>query len=136
MSNKFTGRGNLAAAPTVRHVEVDGEKRAVASMRIYFDRPVPNGEGEFEDKGGFWLDVSLWGPRAETAARLLDKGARVAVSGSLVQRTWEDKESGEPRSRIELIADQVDLDLSRVDSVSWRGRQSEVTDDEHAAAAP
>ncbi|HGY89646.1 MAG TPA: single-stranded DNA-binding protein [Planctomycetes bacterium] len=135
MSNKFLGRGNLAAAPTLKHVEVDGEKRAVASMRIFFDRSVPDGNGGFEDKGGFWLDVSLWGPRAETAARLLDKGARVAVSGSLVQRTWEDKDSGDPRSRIELIADQVDVDLVRVDTLTYRARQNEATD-EQAAANP
>ena len=125
MANRFVGRGNLAAAPTVKHVEVDDEKRAVASMRIYFDRNVPDGDGGFEDKGGFWLDVSLWGPRAETAARLLDKGARVAVSGTLVQRTWEDKESGEPRSRIELIADQVDLDLARVERIEFRAKNEE-----------
>ena len=125
MSNWFSGRGNLAAAPTLKHVDVEGEKRAVASMRIYFDRQVPNGDGEFEDRGGFWLDVSLWGPRAETAARLLDKGARVAVSGSLVQRTWEDKESGEPRSRIELNADYISLDLARIERIEMRARNEE-----------
>ena len=125
MANWFTGRGNLAAAPTLKHVDVDGEKRAVASMRIYFDRQVPNGDGDFEDRGGFWLDVSLWGPRAETVARLLDKGARVVVSGSLVQRTWEDKETGEPRSRIELNADHLSLDLARIERIEMRASSEE-----------
>ncbi len=135
MSNRFLGRGNLADAPTLKHVDVEGGKRTVASMRIYFDRSVPDGDGGFEDKGGFWMDVSLWGNRAEAAARILAKGARVAVSGSIVLRTWEDKESGEERSRFELIADSVDLDLGRVDTVTYRQRQSEATD-EQATAAP
>lgn len=125
MANEFRGRGNLGAAPALKQVEVDGEKRSVAEMRVYFDRSVPDGDGGFVDRGGFWLDVNLWGPKGEAAAKVLVKGARVAVSGSLVQRTWEDKESGEPRSRIELIADQVALDLSRVERVEFRAKAEE-----------
>ena len=53
MANHFEGRGNLAAAPELKQVEVDGEQRTVAELRIYFDRSVPDGDGGFEDRGGF-----------------------------------------------------------------------------------
>lgn len=87
MSNHFAGRGNLGADPELKHVEIDGKPRAVAALRIYFERPVPDGDGGFTDKGGFWLPVNLWGPKAETIAKLLRKGARVRVEGTLVQDT-------------------------------------------------
>ncbi len=119
MSNQFIGRGNLGADPELKHVEIEGETRSVAELRIYFDRPVPDGEGGFIDKGGFWLPVNLWGPKAEVIAKHLCKGARVRVEGTLVQDTWEDKDGGEV-SRIEVQADSVDLDLARVEAVTFR----------------
>lgn len=118
MANRFYGSGNLGNPPELRTVEVNGEPRQVASLRVYFDRQVPNGD-DFEDRGGFWLNVSLWGERAEQAVKLLTKGARVTVSGTLVQHTWED-ENGEEASRIELNADRVSLDLARVERVEFR----------------
>jgi single-strand DNA-binding protein len=120
MSNHFVGRGNLGADPELKQVEIDGEARAVVALRIYFDRPVPDGEGGFTDKGGFWLPVNLWGPKAEVIAKLLRKGARVRVEGTLVQDTWEDKATAEPVSRIEVQADCIDLDLSRVEAITFR----------------
>ena len=129
MANRFHGRGNLGSVPEVKHVEVDGQRRPVANMRVYFDRQVPDGEGDFQDRGGFWLTVSLWDRKAEAAAKVLTKGARVAVSGTLVEHTWTDKESGEQRSRLELHADHVDLDLGRVERIELRNREDGGQDD-------
>ncbi|MGH8531652.1 MAG: tyrosine-type recombinase/integrase [Gammaproteobacteria bacterium] len=39
---------------------VVGEPRTVTELRVYFDRQVPDGNGGFEDRGGFWLPVHLW----------------------------------------------------------------------------
>jgi single-strand DNA-binding protein len=120
MSNHFLGRGNLGADPEFKHMELEGESRTVVELRIYFDRPVPNGDGGFTDKGGFWLPVNLWGSKAEAVAKLLRKGTRVRVEGTLVQDTWDDKATGEPHSRIEVQANSVDLDLARVESITFR----------------
>lgn len=117
MANDFRGRGNLGTAPILRHTENgSGEAVPVASLRVYFDRRKPVGD-TFEDRGGFWANVSLWGYRAEAIARLLPKGARVAVEGELYQSSWEDRDTGEPRSQLEVRATHVDLDLGRVASV-------------------
>jgi single-strand DNA-binding protein len=124
MSNKFSGRGNLGADPELRYTPGDASE-PVCSMRVYFDRPKPDGKDGFEDKGGFWLDVSYWGARGEAAAKLLKKGARVAVTGDLYEDSWQDKDTGEPRSKLRLRADNVDLDLSRIDNVLWRARAEE-----------
>ena len=121
MSNRFLGRGNLGADPEIRYT-AGGENEPVCSLRIFFDRPKPDGNGGFEDKGGFWLDTNLWGARGEAAARLLKKGARVLVTGELYEDTWQDRETGEDRSKVRLRAENVDLDLNRLDSVNWRSQ--------------
>ena len=120
MANRFEGRGNLGARPELKTVQVDGEERLVAELRIYFDRRVPDGDGEFVDRGGFWLTANLWGERARQIAELLPKGARVLVTGTLVQDTWADRESGEERRAVQLVADHVSLDLGRVEGVRLR----------------
>ncbi|MDA3921901.1 MAG: single-stranded DNA-binding protein [Salinisphaera sp.] len=123
MSNSFTASGNLAAAPELKTVTVNGENRQVAEVRMYCDRPVPDGDDGFKDKGGFWLNVSRWGAAAEHAARVLDKGFRVKVEGTLVQNSWE--KDGEKYSRLELSADDITLDLSRIESITQRARRQE-----------
>ncbi|MGH8653012.1 MAG: single-stranded DNA-binding protein, partial [Gammaproteobacteria bacterium] len=82
---------------------------------------VPDGNAGFEDRGGFWLPDHFSVPRGESVAKLLPKGARVRVEGTLVQDTWEDKD-GETVSRIEVQADSIDLDLSRVEAVTFRAK--------------
>ena len=124
MSNRFEGRGNLGNDPVLKYVDVAGEKRAVCELRIYFDRQVRDGD-EWKEQGGFWLDVAYWGRRAEQAGKLLAKGCRVSVLGTLVQETWVDKTTGEERHKLVLDADSVDLDLIRVDSVKFAEKRGE-----------
>lgn len=136
MSSLFFGRGNLGQDPELREVETGDGKRQVVTLRVYFDRPVPDGDGGFEDRGGFWMDVTVWGARAEQAARVLRKGARVAVAGRLVQRAWTDRE-GHSRTSLEVVADSVDLDIARIEQVAWRERagKEQGRGEEEAAAA-
>lgn len=128
MSNRFSGVGNLGVAPTLKPVEVRGETRMVAEMRIYFDRLVPDGDGGWKDKGGFWMDVAWWGKKAERAVPLLPKGARVEVSGVLVQESWNDKEDKE-QTRLRVTADRVSLDMGRVEHIEFRKRSEAPADD-------
>ena len=44
------------------------------------------------------------------------------VEGTLLQDTWEDRETGEPASRIEVQADGIDLDLARVEAITFRAK--------------
>jgi single-strand DNA-binding protein len=120
MSNVFQGAGNLGDAPTLKRATVNGEQQPVLELSIYFDRPVPNDKDEFEDKGGFWLVAELWGKRAERAAALLAKGARVRIEGTLVQDSWVDKESQEERIKFKLKLDWIALDPIRIESVKFK----------------
>ena len=125
MSNKFTGTGNLGADPVLTS-PVGDEQRQVADMRIYFDRPVRDHESEqFEDRGGFWLDVSAWDRLADDVTRVVKKGMRVKVEGSLKHTTWTDENSGENRSKWVLYADDITLALGRLESTQLRQSNKE-----------
>lgn len=127
MSTRFIGTGNLGCDPDFKS-PVGDEERQVADMRIYFDRPVQHKESkQFEDKGGFWLDVSAWDRLAVDVVRVLKKGMRVKVEGSLKHNTWTDEPSGEERSKMVLYADEMTLVLSRVETIQIR-QKTEATD--------
>ncbi len=113
MGNKFSGEGNLGLDPELKHLDDKDDEQSVCNMRIYFDKPVPTGDG-FEDKGGFWMNVEIWGKRAIKCGELLKKGHRVAVDGSFIEKSWKDKESGEDRSGLVVRAKRVNPDLMLV----------------------
>jgi len=127
MSNKFTGTGNLGSDPALSS-PVGSEQRKVADMRIYFDRPVLDHDSEqFEDKGGFWLDVSAWDWLADDVMRVLKKGIRVKVEGSLKQSTWTDEKTQQDRSKWVLYADEITLAIGRIESTQLRKSTTETT---------
>jgi len=121
MINQFQGIGNLGTAPVLSIVPVGEEQRKVVNMRVFFDRPV--GE-EFKDKGGFWYSVDIWGYRAEEALRVLKKGTRVFLTGSLRQESWTDEE-GEVRSEQRLSADYFFIDSVCIESIQYREKNQE-----------
>lgn len=127
MSNQFSGVGNLGQAPVLRTVQVDGEDRSVADLRVYFDRSVPQDDGSFEDEGGFWLSVSVWGARAESAVKVLRKGARIQVDGQLREESWEDAEGAEHRE-LRLTASRIGIDPVCIESVTYRPRAGAPTE--------
>ncbi|MBK6742554.1 MAG: single-stranded DNA-binding protein [Hydrogenophilales bacterium] len=128
MSNTFVGTGNLGAAPTLKHVP--GERRGPRRLRItgFFDEYSRDEHGELQQSGGFWLTGSIWDRRAEAAAKLLRKGARVSIEGRLREETWQDKTTGEDQSDFRLAVDDVFLALSRIESVQFKEKAGAVED--------
>ncbi len=120
MSNAFVGTGNLGAAPVLKQVQVNGEDRAVCELRVFFDEYSRDAQGELQQSGGFWLTGSIWDRRAEAAAKLLRKGARVRVEGRLRQEMWQDKATAETQSEFRVAVDDVFLALSRIESVQFK----------------
>ena len=125
MPNTYQGTGNLGDSPAIKTVQVNGEDRKVAELRVFFDNYRSDGQGGVEQSGGLWMDVSLWDYKAEQAARLLRKGARVHVIGRIELDSWNDKETGEPREKMRLLADDVLLSLTRIKSLEFEARRSE-----------
>ncbi len=108
--NKVMIIGNLTADPDVRTTP---RGNTVAELRLAVNRVSsgPN-EGERREETTF-LDVTCWGRTAEIAGQYLAKGRPVFIEGRLQQDTWEDKQTGQKRSKIRIVAENMQLLGSR-----------------------
>jgi single-strand DNA-binding protein len=101
--------GRLTRDPELRST---GSGMSVLSMRLAFnDRRKNSQTGEWEDMPNY-IDATLFGKRAESLSRFLTKGTRIGVDGRLRWSEWE-SQAGEKRSKIEVIADELELLDSR-----------------------
>ncbi|MBK6743063.1 MAG: single-stranded DNA-binding protein [Hydrogenophilales bacterium] len=98
-----------------------------------FDEYSRDAEGEIQQSGGFWLTCSAWDRLAEAAAKLLRKGARVKIEGRLREETWQDKTSGDIKSEFRLAVDDVTLALSRIESLQFRERVADPSQEDEPA---
>ena len=106
--NRVTITGNLTRDPELRATQ---SGTAVVTMGIAVnDRRKNPQTGEWEDVPNFF-DVTMFGTRAEALTRYLSKGSKVAIEGKLRWRQWE--KDGEKRSKVEIVADEVEFMSSR-----------------------
>ena len=108
--NKVMIIGNLTADPEVRTTP---RGNSVAELRLAVNRVSsgPN-EGERREETTY-LDVTCWGRTAEIAGQYLAKGRPVFIEGRLQQDVWEDKQTGQKRSKIRIVAENIQLLGSR-----------------------
>lgn len=105
---KATIVGNLVSDPELRYT---ASGNPVTQIRIASSRSVLNRDtGQREDRDHLFLTVSCWKSLGENVAASLRKGQRVIATGRLIEHSWETKD-GERRSRIEMTADAIGLDL-------------------------
>lgn len=116
--NKAAISGNLTRDPELRQTQ---SGTSVLSMAVAVNERVKSGD-QWEDRPSY-VDVTVWGARAEALSKFLRKGLRVAVSGRLRQDRWQDKQTGENRSRLGIVADEVDVMTPRDGA---QGRQEPV----------
>lgn len=126
MQNLFIGKGNLAASPVLKHVDGRNGEFVVASMRVMFGRYGQTDDGGIEQIGGFWREVEIYGAKAEACAKLLRKGARVLVLGEEREFTGTDGNGSEVQV-MKIVADDVALQLSRIDSIQFQAPSSRPT---------
>jgi len=98
--NKVVIVGRVVEKPTVKHLP-NADNTAVADMRIANN--VYRGQGK--DPKVNWLTVTVFGKRAESCAKNLEKGSQIGVEGKLDFQQWE--KDGNKRSMVKIIADQV-----------------------------
>jgi len=120
MQNMFIGKGNLGDPPELKRVNGRNGEFVVASMRVMFARWGQNEQGDLEQVGGFWREVEIYGEKAEACAKHLKKGARVLVLGEERDFMANDKDSGEQVQVIKIVADDVALQLSRIESITFQ----------------
>lgn len=99
--NKVLLLGNLTRDPEVRYTP---KGTAVGDLGIAVNRRVSDGNGNWSDEVTF-VDVTVWGTNAENAQKYLTKGRGVFIEGRLQMDTWEDKQSGQKRSKLKVVAE-------------------------------
>lgn len=102
--NSVSISGNLGRDPELR-VTPTGTQVLSLSVAVN-DRVRDQQTGEWRDRAN-WVDVVVFGSRADGIAPRLAKGSKVAVSGRLRWSQWQDKQTGTNRSKLEVIADEV-----------------------------
>lgn len=101
--NKVMLIGNLTRDPEVRYTP---KGSAVCDMAIAVNRRYLTDSGERQEEVTY-LDIVLWGKTAELAGQFLAKGRSVFVEGRLQMDTWEDKATGQKRSKIRVVAENM-----------------------------
>lgn len=95
--------GNLTRDPEVRTTP---KGVSVADLGLAINRNYTTESGEKREDVTF-VDVVVWGKVAENAGRYLSKGRPIFVEGRLQLDTWQDKESGENRQRLRVVAERL-----------------------------
>jgi single-strand DNA-binding protein len=118
--NRVIITGNLTRDPELRST---GGGTSVCSLRIACNGRRRTAEGNWEDVPNYF-DVSVWGAQGENCEKFLRKGRGVAIDGRLRWREWADKDTGQKRSAVDIIADTVQFLGGRDDAGNGNGFSS------------
>ncbi len=128
--NRVNITGNLTRDPELRST---GSGMSVLQMGVAVNDRRKNAQtGEWEDSPNF-IDVVMFGTRAESVSRFLSKGSKVAIEGKLRWSSWEDKTTGAKRSKVEVVADDIEFMSTRGEGGGGGGGRDYAAP---AAAAP
>ncbi|MFR1319890.1 MAG: single-stranded DNA-binding protein [Akkermansia sp.] len=103
--NKVFLMGNLTADPELRYTP---KGTAVTDIRLAINRYYAGDNSERQEETTF-VDVTLWNRQAEVAGNYLSKGRGVFVEGRLQLDSWEDKASGQKRTKLRVIGENIQL---------------------------
>lgn len=95
--------GNVTRDPELKFMDSGTEK---LEFSVACNHNWRDADGEWQQKTSYF-DCVAWRKTAVDIARVLEKGVGVMVTGRLEQRSWDDKESGQKRSKVEILVDDV-----------------------------
>lgn len=101
--NQVTLMGNLTRDPELRQTP---NGQAVANFSLALNRSYKDSKDEWQEATDF-IDVVAWAKLAEQVGEHLHSGSKALVSGRLQSRSWDDKETGQKRNKVEVLATDV-----------------------------
>src|SRR2546427_13302933 len=107
--NKVILLGNLTRDPEVRYTP---KGSAVCDLGMAVNRVYTTDSGEKREEVTF-VDVVLWARLAEIAGEYLKKGRPVFIAGRLQMDTWDDKQTGQKRTKLRVVGESMQLLGSR-----------------------
>ncbi len=122
--NTVTLVGNVTRDPELRFTP---SGQSIATFGLAVNRRWQNRQNQQWEEQTSFFDVTCWAQLGQNVAESVAKGTRVVVTGRLEQRSWE-TESGDKRSKVEVVADEV--------GPSLRWATAEVTRNERTDGSP
>lgn len=101
--NKVILVGNLTRDPELRYTP---KGTAIAKIGLAVNRTWRNDAGETKEEVTF-VDVDIFGRTAENVGQYMRKGKPILIEGRLRLDQWDDKQTGQKRSRLGVVAETV-----------------------------
>lgn len=92
--------GNLTRDPEIQNAG----GTTICRASIALNEKYKDSKGAIQEVVSF-IDLTIFGKRGEAFSKYLSKGSYVAVEGKLRQERWDDKETGQKRSRVKVVVD-------------------------------
>jgi single-strand DNA-binding protein len=97
--------GNLTRDPELRYIP---SGTAVTEIGLAVNDRRKGANGEWVEETTF-VDVTLWGRTAEVVTEYVSKGSPLFIEGRLKYDQWQDKKTGEKRSKLRVVGDRIQL---------------------------
>ncbi|MEW4571106.1 single-stranded DNA-binding protein [Tautonia sp. JC769] len=107
--NKVFLIGRLTHDPELRYTPSGAP---VSDLRLATSRVYNTKDGDRREET-LYIDITVWNRQAENCCQYLKKGSQIHVDGFLKMDSWEDRNSGERRTKIKVEADRVQFLDSR-----------------------
>lgn len=104
--NRVILMGNLTRDPEVRYI---ASGQAVTELGLAVNRQWTDRNTNERKEEVTFVDVTLWGRTAEVAGEYLSKGRPVMIEGRLQLDQWEDRESGQKRSKLRVVGESMTM---------------------------
>lgn len=101
--NKVILVGNLTRDPELRYTP---KGTAIAKIGLAVNRVWRNEAGESKEEVTF-VDVDVFGRTAENVGQYMRKGRPILIEGRLRLDQWDDKQTGQKRSKLGVVAETV-----------------------------
>ena len=108
--NKVILIGNLTRDPELRYTP---KGSAVTELGLAVNRKF-RVENDLREEVTY-VDITFWGAQAETIHKYVQKGSPIYIEGRLQLDQWEDRETGQRRSKLKVVGESLQLLGSRQD---------------------
>jgi single-strand DNA-binding protein len=110
MSNPITVVGTVTRDPELKFIN---SGKAMIKFSVVTSKKKKNDDGSWEDTGTTYWDITAWDVLAENAADSLAKGTQVVVLGTAESQEWNDKTTGEKKSKLGITAQHIAISLKK-----------------------
>lgn len=119
--------GNLTRDPEIKYTT-----KGTAVCDIGMAMKSSFGKSEDRKEETTFVDVTLWGRTAEVTSEYAKKGKPVYIEGRLTLESWEDKQTGQKRSKLKVVGESIQFlgFGKREDGASKSGGHSEPEDND------